>query len=69
MKLLFVTLSLVTAMSPDRATARRTRAMKGRNIYHPKDLVDIVNTVQNLEAHFLNHNVKKVHFLLDGQTY
>ena len=43
--------------------------MKGRNIYHPKDLVDIVNTVQNLEAHFLDHNAKKIHFLLDGQTY
>ena len=53
-------------MLPDRATAHAKNSVKNRNIYHPKDLVSIVNTVQGLKAEFLDHNAPKHHFLLAG---
>ena len=51
-------------MFPDRATAHANNAVKNRNIYHPNDVISIVNTVQGLNAEFLDHNAPKPQFFI-----
>ena len=51
-------------MFPDRATAHANNAVKNRNIYHPNDVISIVNTVQGLNAEFLDHNAPKPPFFI-----
>ena len=43
-------------MLPDRATAHARNSMKMKHIWHPTQLVQIVNGVKNLKADFLDHN-------------
>ena len=46
-------------MLPDRATAHRAAAMKNQNIFRPKQLVEVTNSVKGLSSQFLDHNATK----------
>ena len=56
--------SLATATCFQTATAHANNAVKNRNIYHPNDVISIVNTVQGLNAEFLDHNAPKPPFFI-----
>jgi len=55
-------------MLPDRATAHRATAMKNRNIYHPKQLVEVTNSVKGLHSKFLDHNAPKPPFFVGWEN-
>jgi hypothetical protein len=42
-------------MRPDRTVGHCRKAMKGKNIYHPSELVAAFNTVKNVRAHFITY--------------
>ena len=46
-------------MLPDRATAHQRNAISGVNLYHPDDLVEVVNRIRHISATFLDHNSNK----------
>ena len=55
-------------MLPDRATAHRAAGMKNQNIYHPKQLVEVTNSVKGLSSQFLDHNASKPPFFIGWEN-
>ena len=51
-------------MLPDRAAAHAKRALKLKNVWHPKQLVKLVNEVKNLHAEFLDHGAPRPPFFI-----
>ena len=51
-------------MLPDRATSHAKRALKLKNVWHPNQLINLVQGVKNLEPEFLNHNLPKPLFFI-----
>lgn len=51
-------------MFADRATAHAKGALKMKSVFHPKKLVQLANQVKNINALFLDHNVRRPPFFV-----